>query len=189
MLDVASNFLVKELNTFMLARSGGAFGSALLSRVADDTGKWAIPDDQIGVALVNIEEERAVRSQLPQAAYSNGRQVLLEPDVKLNLYLLFAAKFKQYDQGLRQLAQVLAFFQSHPVFTPERYPALDPRVEKLGVDLITLTFDQLNQLWTFVGTKQLPSLVYRARLVAVQDAEPSAIRPPITTVGAAIEAT
>jgi Pvc16 N-terminal domain len=188
MLDVAGNFLVKELNTYLLARTGGTFGSALLSRIVDDAGKWAIPDDQIGISVVNVEEERALKSQVPQSVYSNGNHVVLEPEVKLNLYLLFAANFKQYDQGLRALSRVFTFFQAHPVFTPERYPGLDSRVSKLGVDLISLTFEQLNQLWAFVGAKQLPSALYRVRLLALQDEEPSAIRPPITTIGSTIEA-
>ena len=105
MLDVAANFLVKELNAYLLARTGGTFGSALLSRVVDDAGKWAIPDDQIGIAVVNVEEERALKSQLPQPVYSNGQQVVLEPEIKLNVYLLFAANFKQYDQGLREIGR------------------------------------------------------------------------------------
>jgi len=138
--------------------------------------------------VVNVEEERALKSQLPQPVYSNGQQVVLEPEIKLNVYLLFAANFKQYDQGLRGLSQVFAFFQARSVFTPERYPGLDPRIARLGVDLISLTFEQLNSLWTFVGAKQLPSAVYRARLLVLQDGEPSAIRPPITTIGATVEA-
>jgi|SRR5437879_8414508 len=188
MLDVAVNFLAKELNAYLLARTGGTFGSALLSRIANDTGKWAIPDDQIGVALVSVEEERALKSQLPQTVYADGRHVVLEPELKLNLHLLFAANFKQYDQGLRQLSHLLTFFQAHTVFTRERYPGLDPRIEKLGVDLISLTFEQLNQLWAFVGAKQLPSALYRVRLVALQDLEPTAVQPPITTIASTVEA-
>jgi uncharacterized protein DUF4255 len=188
MIDVACGFLVKELNAYMLARTGTAFGAALLSRIVADSGKWAIPDDQIGVALVGVEEERALRSQVPQSVYADGRQVTLEPDLKLNLNLLFAASFKQYDQGLRQLSLVLTFFQSHGVFTRERNPALDPRIERLGVDLISLTLEQLNQLWAFVGAKQLPSALYRARLVALQDLQPAGVQPPITAIGSSVEA-
>src|SRR5262245_18152602 len=146
MLDIASSFLVKELNAYLLARTGVSFGSAALSRIVSDSGKWAIPDDQLGVTLVNVEEERSMKSQLPQAIYADCRQVVLEPDLKLILYLLFAVNFTQYDQGLRQLSHVFAFFQSHPVFTPERYAGLDPRIEKLAVDLVSLGFEQLNQL-------------------------------------------
>ena len=188
MLDVAANFLTKELNAYLVARTGGTFGSALLSRVVNDVGKWAIPEDQMGVALVNVEEERALKSQVPQAIYADGRQVVLEPEIKLNLQLLFAANFKQYDQGLRQLSLLLTFFQAHPVFTSERYPGLDPRIARLGVDLVSLTFEQLNQLWAFLGAKQLPSVLYRLRLVALQDLEPAAVQPPITTIGSTIEA-
>ena len=188
MLDLAIKFLTGELNSYLLARSGGNFGSAVLTRIVTDAGKWAIPDDQIGVALVSVEEERALKSQLPQAVYADGRQVLLEPELKLNLHLLFAANFKQYDQGLRQLSHLLTFFQAHTVFTRERYAGLDPRIEKLGVDLVSLSFEQLNQLWAFVGAKQLPSAIYRVRLVALQDIEPAAVQPPITTIGSTVEA-
>lgn len=188
MLHLAADFLTKELNAWLVQRTGATFGSAALSRIATDTGRWAIADDQVGVALINVEEERSVKSQLPQAAYVDGRQVLREPDIKLNLHLLFAAHFKNYEQGLKQLSYVLTFFQAHPVFTRARYPALDPRIQKLGVDLMALGYEQLNQVWAFVGAKQLPSAVYRVRLVALQDDEPAAIQPPITAIGATLDA-
>jgi len=168
-------------------RTGSAFGSALLTRIATEAGKWAIPDDQIGVALVNVEEERALKSQIPVPAYIEGRQVMREPEIKLNLHVLFAANFKAYDQGLKQLSYVLTFFQGHPVFTRERYPGLDARIDRLGVDLIGLSFEQLNQLWAFVGAKQLPAVVYRVRLVALQDDEPLSVGAPITKIDAAVE--
>ena len=188
MLHLAADFLTRELNSWLVQRTGGSFGSAVLTRIATEQGKWAIPDDQIGVALVNVEEERTLRSQVPQASHVDGRHVLREPEIKLNLQLLFAAQFKSYDQGLKQLSYVLTFFQGHPVFTRARYPALDPHIEKLGVDLMSLGFEQLNQLWAFIGAKQLPAAVYRVRLVALQDDEPASVRPPITAIGANLEA-
>jgi hypothetical protein len=187
-LDLAIKFLASELNVYLLARTGGTFGSAALSRIATDAGKWAIPDDQIGVALINVEEERSLKTQLPHATQVDGRQVVLGPELKLNLHLLFAAQFRQYDQGLRQLSHVLTFFQAHPVFGRERYPALDRRIEKLGVDLISLNFEQLNQVWAFVGAKQLPSALYRVRLVALQDDEPITVGAPIIKIDSSVEA-
>jgi len=188
MLHLATDFLTRELNSWLVQRTGGTFGSAVLTRIVNDLGKWAIPEDQLGVALLNVEEERTLKSQLPQAAFLDGRHVLREPEIKLNLQIMFAAYFKSYDQGLKQLSYVLTFFQSHPVFTRERYPGLDPRIQKLGVDLMTLGWEQLNQLWTFVGAKQLPAVVYRVRMVALQDDEPAAIQPPISVIGANLEA-
>jgi hypothetical protein len=187
MIHLAADFLTRELNSWLAQRTGATFGSALLTRIATDAGKWAIPDDQIGVALINVEEERAVRSQVPQPAYVEGRQVLREPEIKLNLSLLFAAHFKSYDQGLKQLSYVITFFQAHPAFTRARCPGLDPRIEKLGVDLMALGYEQLNQVWAFVGAKQLPSAVYRVRMVVLQDDQPAAVQPPVTAIGATLE--
>lgn len=179
MLDVALSFLVKNLNAYMLLRTGTNFGEAELGRIVDETGKCAIKPDHIGVSLLSLEEERVFRAQLPDLTHENGKLVKREPPLKLNMNLLFVANFQQYDQGLRHLALVLAYFQSHPSFTQAAYPGLDSRIEKLNVELQSLTYEQLNQVWAFVGAKQLLSAVYRVRMVSLQEEEPSGIGAPI----------
>ena len=126
MIDVALKFLVAELNGFLFARTGTA-GVADLSRIVDDTGKVAIPPASLGVALVNIDEERVMKSHLPSTVLIDGRQVLLQPELKLNLTIIIAANFVKYEDALRQLSWVLTFFQSHLGFTRDRFPSLDPR--------------------------------------------------------------
>jgi hypothetical protein len=182
MLDLTFKFLAAELNTYLMARTGSDFGQAEVGRLVDDAGKWAVKEDHIGLALLSLEEERAAKGQLPEGTLLNGRYVTLEPALRLNLYLVAAAHFKQYDVGLRYLSFVLTFFQSRPLFTPERFPAIDPRIERLAVDLFSPGFEQLNQIWAFIGGKQLPSAIYRLRLVALQDLEPAAVGPPILEI-------
>ena len=182
MLDLALKFIAVELNSYLRARTNSDFGQAEIGRVVDDAGKWAIKEDHIGLALLSLEEERAAKGQVPEGTLINGRYVMLEPPLRLNLYLVAAAYFKQYDVSLRYLSLVLTFFQSRPLFTPERYPALDPRIDRLAADLYSPGFEQLNQIWTSIGGKQLPSAVYRLRLIALQDLEPSGIGPPILEI-------
>lgn len=186
MIDVALKFLVTEVNAFLFARTGSASGSVDLGRLVDDAGKWVVEDGKVGAALVNIEEERTFKSQLPDTTLVNGRQVVVQPDLKLNLHVIFVANFKQYDIALRQLSWILTCFQAHPAFTRDRYPSLDRRIDKLSIEFVSLTYEQLNQLWAVIGGKYLPSVVYRVRLVAVQDTEPTAIQPPITTIAATL---
>lgn len=192
MLDVALNFLTAELNAYLVARgarkSTDEIGKAEVGKLVDDAGKWVIPDDHIGVSLIHIEEDRVMKSQLPEAVLTRGRQVILEPALKLNLHILFAAKFQKYDEGLRALSLVLMYFQSHLTFTPDTYSGLDPRIERLTVELQPLSYDQLNQIWTFVGAKQLPSAVYKVRMVALQDLEPTAVVPPVSEIQTAVTA-
>lgn len=182
MLEVALPFLVREFNSYLLLRTGQEFGRAQLTRLVDDSGKTAISQDHLGLALVNVEEERSLRSQLPDTRLVNGLHVAVQPELKLNAYLLFAANFQQYDQALRTLSQLLTFFQSRPVFTAETSPGLDARIPRLSCELLSLSFEQLNQIWAFVGGKQLPSAVYKLRMVVLQDIEPVLAGPPILQV-------
>jgi hypothetical protein len=188
MIDVALKFLVAELNSYLLNRTGSNLGEAELTRIVDDLGKWAIGVDHLAAALINVEEERILKAHLPEPAFVDGRHVILEPPLKLNLHVLFAAHFQKYDQALKYLAHVLTFFQSHLTFPSDQYPGLDPRIARLNVELLSPTYEHLNQIWAFVGGKQLPSAVYRVRMVVLQDVEPKSVEPPLTAVDTVVHA-
>ena len=176
MIDVALQFLSDELNNFILARTGSNSVEVKMSKVVDEAGKYAFVEESISASIINIEEERIFKSQVPDYKYINGQHVVLEPNLKLNLYVLLAANFKLYDVALKYISLVLIFFQSHPYFTPEVYPGLDSHIEKLIVEMQSLSYEQLNQIWTFIGGKQLPSIVYKVRMVVLQDQTQVAIR-------------
>ena len=192
MLDVALHFLTAELNAYLVARGArkatDEIGKVEVGRLVDDAGKWAIKDDQVGVSLIHIDEERVMRSQLPETIVSGGKHIVLEPKLKLNLHVLFAAKFQKYDEALRSLSLVLTYFQSHPTFTQDSYPGLDPRIERLTVELQSLGFEQLNQVWAFLGAKHLPSAIYKVRMVALQDSVPASVQPPLSEIVANLSA-
>ena len=182
MLDIALQFLKDELNSYIVARAGSASIEVKLTKMVDDTGKYAFLEQEVGVSLINIEEERVVREHLPRYSTANNQRIVQEPELRLNLYLIFAANFTQYDQALKCLSLIMAFFQSHPVFTVSRYPALDSRIDKLVVELQTLSYEQINQVWASIGARQLPALIYKVRMVIIRDAEPELAGPPITTI-------
>jgi len=189
MIDIALKFIMRELNSFLASRTGSKAVEAVLKGVVDDAGKCALPEPGIGISLVNLEEDRVLNHQTPEFAERNGRSVLadgkplmVEPPVRLDLILLFTAHFKDYQQALEYLSHILAFFQSHPVFTPQTFPSLDARILRLSPQLMSPTFEQLNQIWAFIGGKQLPSVFYRARTVLIREDVPARIAPPITTI-------
>src|SRR5262245_907221 len=182
MLDAAVTFLAGDINSYLRRRTASDLVKAVPGSIADDTGKWAVAPGTIGVALVNVEEDRILRSQLPEPVVVNNRQVMLQPDLKLNLHLVFAVRHNTYEHALRYLSYVLMFFQAHPTFTPDEYPGLDSSIARLNVELQSYGPDQMNQLWAYLGTKYLPSALYRVRMVVLRDSEPLGIAEPITRI-------
>lgn len=190
MIDTAIKFLSDEVNTYLKKRalSSASFGSVIPGQIVDDNGKWLIAADNIGLTLINIEEERILQSQLPDRLYVNGSHIVVPPALKLNLTLLFHTRYTNgnYEQSLRFLSSVMSFFQAHPSFTADAYPGLDPRIEKLTVEMLSLGSEQLNQIWAYLGSKYLPSVAYRVRLIVLQDIEAQEVAQPITTISATL---
>jgi len=154
----------------------------VLSNLVEPDGSITIPVNTLGLSLVNIEEERVIKSQKAFVKASNGRVSHVNPEIKLNLYIVIAANFVKYKTGLEYLSAAIAFFQSKNVFTPQNTPELDPAIEKIIVELYTLSFEQQNHLWGFLGAKYLPSVMYRVRLISIQEAQASDDQPPIRII-------
>ena len=184
MLDIALKFLTSELNTYLSTQMTSTSEEVVrMSKLVDDAGKYAF-ENSIAASIINIEEDRVFKSQTPDRIYTNGQHIVLEPELKLNLHVIFAANFdvKNYDQALKYISYVLTFFQSHSAFTSVEYPALDPSIEKLTIELQSLSYEQLNQVWAFIGAKQLPSVIYKVRMVSLQSVAPTLIQPPIVEI-------
>lgn len=184
MLDSVLGFFAAEINGYLQARTGITGNVVTVSGLVDETGKYAVEDDRVAISIINLQQETTYKDPLPEFKYSNGRHAVLEPALKLNLSIMFAARFTVYEQALKYISHVLTFFQAHPVFTPETHPGLGGGIQRLSADLQTLSYDELNQIWAYIGGKYLPSVVYRVRLLSIQDQAQTKVQPPLTIIEA-----
>lgn len=145
-----------------------------ISRI-DDASNSSL-ESKVVITLVNVEEEKILKNN-PHYKSINNTTFKSNPVVYLNCYVLFTANFGiadsqgitiGYDDSLRYLSAVVAFFQKKYVFDRQNTPNLDNRVEKLIVDIHTLNFEYLNHLWGILGGKYLPSVLYKVRLIPIE---------------------
>ena len=186
MIDTALQFLADEANAYLLRRTGSELGAVTPGTVVDDAGRWTGPMDTTRLLMFQVEEERALRSQLPERTLVGGREVSLPPPLRLNLVLLFAGRFQQYGTAMRTLSHLMAFFQARPVFSAAESPGLPPGVERLTMELLSWGPEQVSQMWSAIGARQLPSVLYRLRMVVLQDSEPQGTGLPVTVIQAAV---
>jgi hypothetical protein len=124
----------------------------------------------VTLLVVNVEEERVLRdADVHQRIAIDGVRARVNPDVRLNLMLLFVARFKQYEQAWDYLSQIIRFFQSQGVLDHEQLPELPESVSKLVVELVTLDLAEQNELWSGLRTTVHPSLLYRLRMLVFRD--------------------
>jgi hypothetical protein len=171
--------LLRQLNQYILQADGSSAGApnpALWGNISQlDRSEIATElENRLVLSLVNLEEEKALKNgktffnnNLTEVTYKNA-------PIHLNLFLLFTANYRNYETSLKRLTQVLTFFQGKQKFTLSNSPGSNlgpPPITELSLvmDLLSLSFEEVNHLWGSLGGKQSPFAVYRGRLVAISD--------------------
>lgn len=171
-------FLRDRLNARLRAADGGTETAAPpVVAFLDGDGKVDATDfklNAVSALLIHVEQEAALRAADPfRRAGADGALQRVHPDVCLNLYILFVARFKDYKVSWQQLSSIVEFFQGSPVFEGDAEPQLQGRVSQLVVELLTLPLAEQNDLWGALRSALQPSLLYRVKTLILRDKTPA----------------
>lgn len=165
-------FLKNRLNDY-LKPSGGQDGARpdLVDFVhGENMDPLTFKIGTISVLLINMEEETTLRAPDPFRRISaNGTHQNVQPAIRLNLYVLFVARYSQYEDALHALSLIIRYFQNHRLFTHPDAPELSENIERLTIELITLPFAQQNEVWGALRVTYHPSVLYKVKMVVFQD--------------------
>jgi len=116
-------------------------------------------ENKITIFLINIEEERTAKNGHFQS--SPG----MNPPSTMNLYLMFSAYFPNFNymESLRYISLVIEFFQSHNTFATSNTPLLSNSIDKLFVEFSNVGIEDINKLWSNIGTNYVPSVSYKIK--------------------------
>ncbi|MEY2883219.1 MAG: hypothetical protein RL490_943 [Pseudomonadota bacterium] len=156
----------------------------VLCNLADPGG--ALPAeaaDKLVLSLVNVERD-AMQMRTQRVSEHRDGFLVEQPPLHLNLLLMVAATHggTRYAEALKLLSATIAFFQSRPVFDHQNSPALDPRVDRIALDLEPMGATESHNLWGILGGRYLPSALYRLRMIVIDPREISATPPRIEDV-------
>ena len=181
MIRTALEFIKKELESYIVTReqdSSYPAGSVVdLKSIVSPNGQVNVTDTtHVTLMLVGVDEERREGKRSHYIPTEDKMFFRLNPPVELDLFVLFAAHKMNYETALRDLSDIIGFFQANPVFDAIKYPALNASVnkpdekpwqiiERLSFMLQSLTFEQQNNLWAMLGSKYIPSVVYRMKMI------------------------
>ena len=169
MIEESLIFLKNEMNNYLNPKFDPPSEERVVLADITKAGDDPDLDKKIILSLVNIEEDRVSRNPENFVKIDN-KVVYKNPKINLNVYCLFTVnRGKDYSGAMRHLSLIIQFFQQKNVFTKENSPALDSRIEKLVFDLYSLSFEQVNHLWSVLGGKYLPSVMYKMRMISIDE--------------------
>lgn len=151
--------------------------------MAEELGGSTTLSGHVVMSLVNVQEESTLKNAPPYRV-SDSRTIYQNPPVHVNLFILFSSLHQQYVTSLRLLSRVIEFFQWQKEFSFSITPVSGSisREVMIRPDLYSLTFEQLNHLWGALGGKQVPFVLYRMRVIALEAEKQKAEGNVITEV-------
>lgn len=138
----------------------------LTSIVGHDGGVNESARDKIVMTVYNITRENVISTYSPTMAGADTFAVV-QPPIYINLHLMFMANFaaQNYADGLAAISRLISYFQQNPYFTHTNAPDLGADVDKITMELESPGAVEVNYIMSMLGTKYLPSVFYKLRML------------------------
>ena len=170
MINRVATHIVEELNDYIGLLSSGSGEHVIAASLFDIDGVAnANVKDKIVLSLVNLEQDKTYQSVEKFQKDANGLSKVVKPEIKINLHFLVSANFTIYEESLKAISRVIAFFQHRQVFNIPKFSEPSPNHSRVVFEIVSMSFEQQNHLWGSLGGKYIPSVVYKAGLVEIQD--------------------
>ena len=167
MIQQVLPIIIDELNDYLKSEFNAIEDKAILSSLIDHDGSVAVESgNKIIATLIYID--RDTTSKATAMNQLNGNNYLeFAPPISINLTIMFSAMFNKnlYLQALKYIAGVIYFFQNKPLFTAQNTPKLGKSTDRLYFDLVSISPQELMNIYSMLGAKYMPSVVYKMKML------------------------
>lgn len=128
-------------------------------------------ENKIIISVINLEHETTIKSANHYVSGNSNNFGKVSPPVYLNLYLLVSANYDSgnYLEALKMLSSVIGIFQSNTYFTKQLNPEMPASLDKLTFEIFNLPINELSHIWSGIGAKYVPSILYKVRMITMQE--------------------
>lgn len=154
----------------MQRKFGAVDNSVVLSRLVENDGaSTEEATNKLVLSLINVEKDSLVQPFSTSSYNTSGQTSVSASPIYMNLHVILAANYKgkNYAEALRVLSRGMSFFQDYSVFDHQSNPDMPSGLEKLIVDVENVKIHDMNNLWSSIGTKYVPSVLYKVRTVGL----------------------
>lgn len=161
--------LTDNLNVYFRTKLKIQEDKAELSAIVNQDGSIALQsENKVLVTLLNIERE----------PFSASSQIVGRQKLSLNILVIFSCHFSNsnYSEAIRFLDLIITYFEEN--YTLEAQNIYDGN-NKIKIEIETNNLEKVQNIWSTIGAKYLPSVIYKLRLIVVDSNSITTFAPTI----------
>ncbi len=180
MISEALKFTSDFLNQFLKRKFNVKENLVIINKIIDFAGTQPLENrNKVIITLIHIEQE-TTKAFHNRNRIANGNFVTKPLDERYNLYLLISPNFEDYNETLNFLNSVLQFFQINGVLDSNSSSLIPEGIQRLEFEFEKGDgYLQMHNLWSALGAKYQPSVIYKMRLVTVPSEEIKGFIPSV----------
>ena len=188
MLQKALQFTCDVLNQYLLSKFGLTDNAVVINNVISANGEVPqLNQNKIVISLLNIEPETNKQFYGRNQRLKSGSYADINPSDRYNLDVLFSSSFQDYSETLKFLNATLEFFQANSTIDRGVFANLPEGMNRLDFDIEQISYHQMHSLWSAMGAKYQPSIIYKVRLINIQSDQNIRTIPSITETSNTVE--
>ncbi|WP_298423858.1 DUF4255 domain-containing protein [uncultured Kordia sp.] len=185
MIEKAFQFTAQTLNQFIKNKFGLDDDAVLINRIIEQNGK--VPEknkNHIVLSLIHVEEETTKQFFNRMQPVSDGNYAKKPLANRYNLFMLVTPNFDDYSEALKFLSATMQFFQTNELIDATKYANIPEEIGKLEYEFQKGDgYMQMQNLWTALGAKYQPSIIYKIRMITIASDEIEGFEPKIDNIG------
>lgn len=184
MIEKAFQFTAQTLNQYIKNKFGLDDDVVLINRIIEQNGK--VPEknkNHIVLSLIHVEEETTKQFYNRMQPVSDGNYVKKPVSNRYNLFMLVTPNFDDYNEALKFLSVTMQFFQTNELIDATKYATIPVEIGKLEYEFQKGDgYMQMQNLWTALGAKYQPSIIYKIRIITIASDEIEGFETKVNTI-------
>jgi len=189
MIEKALQFTGKALNQFVKKKFGLDEDVVKINPIIDQNG--VVPaenQNKIIISLIHVEQDNTQQFYNRNQKLENGNYQRTSKTHRYNLFTLITPNFDNYIEAIKFLDASIQFFQINEMIDATKNAAIPPELGKLEYEFQKgENYMQMQNLWTALGAKYQPSVIYKVRLVTILSDEVEGFDTKITSISTKTE--
>ncbi len=182
MIEQAMFFLSEFLNIELKTTFGIDEDKVIVSGLADPDGSISQSvNNKVVMSLVNLEHIANSGEQGGAISLGKGGFAKKGAPIRMNMYVLVSANYdsSNYMEALKMLSSVIGIFQATSFFERKSNPNMHATLDKLSLEIVNVPLKEMSGIWSGVGSKYVPSVLYKVRSVTIDRSRLDGIIPEI----------
>lgn len=173
MISRAVQFTTNSLNQFLKNKFGLSEDIVIANNIVDQNGTVPVENqNKVLLTIVHVEQETVKSFYNNSRRLGDGNLENKSPDERYNIFLLVSPNFEDYNETLKFLSASIQFFQINGVLDANYSTNIPEGINRLEFQFETGDgYQQMHNLWSALGAKYQPSVIYQMRLITITSNE------------------